>query len=842
MADVDALLEALTLEEKAALTAGEDMFSLVGVERLGLPKIRVTDGPAGAKWLSGIGIGGDPSTWIPCESAIGATWDPKLAERLGALVAKEALHRGCKGLLAPTVNLHRSPLTGRNFECFSEDPLLSGRLAVGYVQGVQGQGVFATVKHFVGNEVERNRTTTSSVIDERTLRELYLLPFELAVRDGGALAIMTGYNRLNGAWLSEQPELLLQVLREEWGFGGLVMTDWHAVVNAATSLGSGLDLEMPGPGRALGANVLASIESGLMDKADLDTAVRRLLTALDRIGALDGATPPVSPQLPTEADLELVKTAAAEASVLLTNDGVLPLALDCLQSIALIGEHARVAAMGGGGSAQLIPHRYASPLASLRATLAAGTSISYERGCDINRAPARVGGAALPAPEGFALEVFEGGDLAGTPVKRRQLEDLFFIYNPLFAGGYPTGEWSARATGTVIPDASGPCRLVLASSAPTRVLVNGQVVLDSTDREPVELSAYTTWMASEDVAAEVQFTAGVPVELVLEYVHDGRPAGIFRLGVRDVNEDLLLERAESAARSADVAIVMVGTSAEYESEGHDRGSFALPGRQDELVRRVAAANPRTVVVVNAGAPVDLPWVEDVAAVLQVWLGGQEMDRAVAEVLTGVAEPGGRLPVTIPTRIEHNPSYDNFPGDNHEVRYGEGLFMGYRGYEHRAITPRFAFGHGLSYTTFDLGEPSVSSFTFRAGERLSISLPVTNTGSRPGSEVVQCYVAPRSPRLARPPKELKGFGKVRLAPGESSNVEIVLDDRSFAYWDNGQPDWQTLQTHRSRIEVLEGEEVSVRGWRVDPGTYDVLLGSASDRIVHQVTITVPEDGP
>src|SRR5689334_7341915 len=285
------------------------MFSLVGIDRVGLPKVRVSDGPAGAKWMSGVGVGGDPSAWIPCESAIGATWDPELAERLGALVAREALDRGCRGLLAPTVNLHRSPLAGRDFECFSEDPLLSGRLAVGYVRGVQAQGVFATVKHLVGNEAEFERTTISSVIDERTLREMYLLPFELAVREAGALAVMTAYNRLNGRWVTERAELLTGVHREEWGFGGLVMTDWHGVVNATTSLGAGLDLEMPGPGRALGSNIVSLVRSGQVDEADLDAAVRRLLTALDKAGALDEPTPPVAPQPPTPADRALLRAA-----------------------------------------------------------------------------------------------------------------------------------------------------------------------------------------------------------------------------------------------------------------------------------------------------------------------------------------------------------------------------------------------------------------------------------------------------------------------------------------------------------------------------------------------------
>ena len=840
MADVDALLEALTLEEKAALTAGEAIFNLVPVERLGVPLIRVTDGPAGAKWLSGVGVGGDASTWIPCESAIGATWDPQLAERLGALVGKEALDRGCRGLLAPTVNLHRSPLAGRNFECFSEDPLLSGRLAVGYVRGVQANGVFATVKHFVGNDAEFERTTMSSVIDERTLREIYLLPFELAVRDGGALAIMTGYNRLNGKWVSEQPELLTQILREEWGFAGLVMTDWNGAVNAATSLAAGLDLEMPGPGRALGANVVASIEAGLVDKGDLDAAVRRLLTALDRAGALDAPTPPVAPKPPSDADIALIRAAAAEATVLLTNDGVLPLDSG-LRSLAVIGAPARAAAMGGGGSAQLLPHRTAVPVVALEEALAGTTSVTYQRGCDINRAPARIGGPALPAPDGFTAEIFEGNDFADPAVKTTHLDDLFFLYNREFSEAYPDGAWSMRVRGSVVPDATVSYRLALVNNAPTRVFLDGKLVLDGTSYVPLTGSDYHAWLASEHLTTDVELAAGVAAELVVEYVHSGAPVGAFRIGVRDTDENALLERAVAAAREAEAAVVFVGTTAEWESEGSDRKSFSLPAQQDELVRRVAAVNSRTVVVVNSGAPVDLPWADDVAAVLQVWFGGQEMDHAIADVLTGLAEPGGRLPTTIPKRIEHNPSYDNFPGENSEHLYGERLFMGYRGYDHRAIEPRFAFGHGLSYTTIELGEPQLSATTFQPGEQLSITVPVTNTGDRAGSEVVQCYVAPRSPRLPRPPKELKGFAKVHLAAGEFGAAQIVLDDRSFAYWDTGQPDWDAVRARmHSNVEVFpSAQESSTRGWRVDPGDYDLLIGTSSDRILSRITVTVAE---
>jgi beta-glucosidase len=840
VADVEALLEALTLEEKASLTAGEDMFSTAAVDRVGIPKIRVTDGPAGAKGLSFPGLGGDPSTGIPCGSAIGATWAPDTAQKLGALVGREALDRGCRGLLAPTVNLHRSPLAGRNFECFSEDPLLSGRMAVGYVRGVQSVGVFATVKHFVANDAEFERNTISSVVDERSLRELYLVPFEMAVREGGALAIMTAYNRLNGKWLTERPDFLLDILREEWGFQGLVMTDWFAVVNRGDSLRSGLDLEMPGPGRALGSTVMSSIEDGLVDKADLDAAVARLLGGLDRIGALDAPTPPIAAVPPGEEDLALVRAAAAEATVLLSNDGVLPLDTGAIKTLAVIGAPARSACMGGGGSAQVVPHRAQVPLDKLRQALGGGLEVRYERGCDIDRSATVVGGPVLPAPDGFVAEIFEGTEFAGPAVRTRQLDELRLFVFSMLAQDYPSGDWSLRANGTLVPEETGRFELALAQSGRARVFLDGRLVLDGFSNPPAAGGSDFFGQASQDLVAEVEFSAGVPVEVAVEYTRSGASLAGFRVGFRTMDSDGVLDRAVAAASSADAAVVFVGTNHGWESEGFDRSSFQLPGRQDEMVGRIAAANRRTVVVVSSGAPVDMPWAGEVAAVLQVWFGGQEMDAAIADVITGRSEPGGRLPTTIPRRIEHNPSYDNFPGENGELRYGEGLFMGYRGYEHRAIEPRFAFGHGLSYTSFEFGEPVLSSTAFRPGEQITVTVPVRNSGERPGSEVVQCYIAPRSPRLARPLKELKGFAKLRLGPGESADAEIVLEDRAFAYWDPGQRDRAETEARIGGGVVAGLAATGERrepGWQIDPGDYEVLVGRSSADILARRTVTV-----
>jgi beta-glucosidase len=840
VADVEALLAGLTLDEKAALTAGADFWSTVAVPRLGIPSVGLTDGPSGARGQWFPGAGGLRSVCVPCGSAMGATWNPALAREIGALVAREALDRGCPILLAPTVNLHRALLAGRNFECYAEDPLLSGRLAAGFVAGAHSEGVISTVKHLVGNEAEHERGSISSVIDERALRELYLVPFELAIREGGALAVMTSYNRLNGRWLTEQPEVLRDLLRGEWGFEGLVMTDWFAVADTVVSATAGLDLEMPGPGRAFGSALLDAVQSDAVPEKAVDELLRRLLGALDRAGILD--RPALQRALGEDRpeDRALVRRAAAEACVLLRNEGALPLDASELDRVAVIGPAATVPSLMGGGSSQVNPHPAPCPLAALRAALPE-VEVFHERGCESDKALRPVGAPGLPVDDAFEVEVFAGQELRGEPVRRFTLGELRFLTFGPSDPRVPKPPWCARVRGTVTPGESGRHRLTVAQCGRTRVLVDGEVALDALSVPPPPGGTEFFGLASQELEGAVELTAGTPVEVVVElYTHPDEVAAGTRVAFGLPDRADILERAVSAAEQAAAAVVVVGTSDAWETEQRDRTSFQLPGRQDELVRRIAAVNPRTVVVVNAGGIVDLPWADDVAAVLQCWFGGQELGPALADVLTGAADPGGRLATTIPLRLEHAPSHDNFPGENGELRYGEGLFMGYRGYDHRALPVRFPFGHGLSYTSFVLGEPEVASPTFRPGDRLEVRVPVTNTGTRRGTEVVQLYVAPHVPRLARPPQELKAFAKVALEPGETASTTLVLDDRSFAYWDPGQADWPAIQPRLAGmlgVEPAPPAERRPQGWQVDPGRYELRIGRSSRSIDHIVTMEV-----
>jgi beta-glucosidase len=832
--DVEGLVDALTLDEKAALTAGADLWSTVGVPRLGIPKVWVTDGPNGARGRT-MGAVGPTSVCVPCGSAIGATWNADLIERVGTMLGDEARTKGARVLLAPTVNIHRSPLAGRNFECYSEDPLLAGRLAAAFVRGVQSRGVATTVKHFVGNETEYERMTSNSVIDERTLREIYLLPFEIAVREGGALGIMTSYNRTNGAWCTEQPRLLQDIARGEWRFDGMFVSDWYAVVGTIAAAEAGLDLEMPGPPRGFGPAVADAVRSGALDEAVVDEQVRRLLAVFARIGALDdpaGADAAAEESVDRPEHRALAREAATESIVLLRNDGTLPLDAARVRRLAVIGPNADRARIMGGGSAALRPHYITTVLGSLRDTIGPGVEIVAERGVDNDRST-----PALAIP--LETDVFADPDFKGAAaLHSTSVEAVFFnLGSPL--DGVPPDGWSLRAHGTFTPTESGEHTFTLVQTGPSRVLVDGRVVLDGV-ADPPPAGRDFFGLGSQEMTAAVELVAGSPVDVVIEHSsRESKGMSGVKVGCRLPGGADLLERAITAAAGADVAVVVVGTTAEWETEGRDRRTMDLPADQDDLVRRVAAANPHTIVVVNTGAPVTMPWADDVAAVLQVWFGGQEMGNAVADVLTGAAEPSGRLPTTFPVRIEDNPSYGNFPGENGEVRYGEGVLVGYRWYDARHVPARFPFGHGGSYTTFTVGAPVLSSPTFARGDALTLDVEVANTGSRRGAEVVQCYVAPPAGRHVRPPKELKAFAKVWLEPGERTTVTLRLDDRAFAYWDPGQADWAGVSGRLSPA-ALGGRRPATRrlpGWHVEGGRYELHVGRSATAIDHVAPIDV-----
>lgn len=849
--DISALVAQLTLDEKAGLTAGLDLWSTVAVPRLGIPSVWVTDGPNGARGpaLPGASAGDAPSTaaCMPCGTALGATWDPALIERVGQAIGDEARTKACRVLLAPTVNLHRSPLGGRNFESYSEDPLLAGRIAAAFVRGVQSRGVVTTVKHFAGNESEHERMTADSRIDEQSLHELYLLPFELAVREGGALGVMTSYNLVNGEYCANSHLLLHDILRARWGFEGFVVTDWFAHADTVDAARAGLDLEMPGPGRVYGTALATAVRGGHVREADLDTIVTRLLRTFDRVGALDDPAERAVTSLDRAEHRALAYEAACAGTVLLRNEGLLPLDTNTVRTVAIIGPNAGRAQIMGGGSSQFAPHYLVSPFDALRSKLGPAVTIVHEPGVTIARHADPIPASWLrraDGTKGIDVAFLAGGDLGGSTVAEHHRDDtaLWFFGRPDPAAG---AAFALRASARLVPDATGPVTLSLVQAGLARVYLDDVLLIDGvTDPMPPGREFYGA--ASDERTVDISLESGRTYDLRVECRNpEARVLAGCKLGLRAAAPPDLFDRAVAAARAADTVIVVVGTDDDWEREGHDRDDMRLPGRQDELVAAAVAANPNTVVVLNCGSPNELPWLADSRAVVQAWFGGQEMGHALADIIFGDAEPGGRLPATFPNRIEHNPSFGNFPATNGTVRYGEGLLVGYRWYDARHIDPCFAFGHGLSYASFRIDPPHPSATTFTAGDVLTVDVPVTNTSDRFGSDVLQCYVAPLDARVPRPVAELKAFAKVHLAAGQSAVARFVLDDRSFSYWRAGDA------AAAERAERVRGSVPFVpapapvateSAWQLDAGRYELRIGRSSRDIVHTCLVTVLADNP
>ena len=837
----------MTIEEKALLTTGATMWSTNPVDRFDIPAVTVTDGPAGARGPITPGIGTQVATLcIPCGSALGATFDVPLLEELGVALGHQTRSKGARVLLAPTVNLHRSPLFGRSFECYSEDPLLSGKLAASFIRGVQSRGVATTVKHFVGNDAEFERMTINSVIDQRTLREVYLLPFELAVREGGSLGIMTSYNRMNGVYCAENRELLQDILRDEWGFEGFVVTDWFAGFTTEGAAHAGLDLEMPAPPRGYGKFLAEAVNEGRVDEADLDRAVRTLLSTFERLGALDD-----EPQVPMAIDLpehrQLARRAAISSMVLLRNEKVddqalLPLNTNGLKSVAVIGPNAERTRIMGGGSAEVMPHHRTAIIDVLRERLGAKVAVRHEAGGNIDKTTPTIDPLMVKRPDGtpgFDVVVFDGDASNNTELTRVHRPDGRIMLVARNDPGVPTSSYHFNATGIITVETTGQYVVSLVEVSPCRLLLDGELVVDGASTIPPRGQSFFG-MGSVEVTAIVDLVAGQQHELVLECDATNKQwAHGAQVGLQFVEQDDPVRRAVELAAECDIALVVVGTTDDWESEGHDRDTLDLPGRQVELIRAVAAANKKTIVLVNTGAPVDMSWANDVPSVMQVWFGGQEMGHAVVDVLLGEADPGGRLPTTIPERIEHTPAFGNFPGEHGQVRYGEGVFIGYRWYEARHLPVRFPFGHGLSYTTFEIGQPDCDDNEISSSQKVKIRIPVTNTGTRSGTEVVQIYVAPRNSSVQRPKKELKNFAKVNLNAGESTVVTIELSPRDFAFWNPGDMYRSVLRpqvTGQSANIALDHQG----SWQVDAGLYDIHIGTSSAQIAHQVVIAISNE--
>jgi beta-glucosidase len=767
------LLDALTLEQKAALVQGADFWTTVAIPEIGLRAMTLSDGPAGVRgpqWDER-----DPSLNLPSGSALAASWDDDLAYRYGAVAASEARRKGVDVVLGPTINLHRSPLGGRHFECFSEDPELTSGLADGYVRGLQDNGVAACPKHYVANDSETDRFTVDVHVDERTLREIYLAPFERAV-EAGAWTLMSAYNSVDGVTMTENA-LLETPLNSEWGFDGVVISDWTAV-RSLDSVAAAQDLAMPGPAPAW-ADLVDAIRDGRLDERDLDRKVLRLLLLAERVGALGDAAPVTPAPVDGEA---FAREASIEGTVLLANDGILPLAPDALGRVAVIGHNAREARTQGGGSATVLPAHVISPLAGIRAALP-GAEVSYSLGAVVQDGVAEIPLAQLRHPttgEPGVRVTFSDAD--GTEIFAEDRRATALVW---FGGEAPIAR-THRLTieFDYVPETAGDVLLGFASANRGQLFVDGELVLDDT---PIVTGTDLGAALLSPPSATVPLTVAaggvrrVRVELHLnpsESPIAGVLAATVGIAPDDTDPDGLIAAATAEAAASDVAIVVVGTNSKVESEGYDRENLDLPGRQDDLVRAVAATGTPTIVVVNAGAPVALPWADDVAAIVQGYFGGQEFGAALADVLTGAAEPGGRLPTTWPATREDVPVIDVTP-EAGVLRYTEGIDIGYRAWLAADVAPAFPFGHGLGYTSWSWDAVR------RDGDALLVS--VTNVGDRPGKNVVQVYAERPESSVVRSRRWLVGHAVVRADAGETVTARIALPARRFAHWQDG---WQT----------------------------------------------------
>ena len=799
-AEIAGRLAQLSLEQKIRLMTGADIWALHAIPEIGLRRLVTSDGPAGVRgetWDER-----SPSANVPSPTALAASWDPVRVERMGRLLASEARRKGVDVLLAPTVNLHRTPYGGRHFECFSEDPELTAMIGTAYVQGLQAEGVAATVKHFVANDSETDRFSVDALVDERVLRELYLAPFERIVA-AGAWAIMAAYNRVNGTTMTENP-LQRDVLKREWAFDGVIMSDWYATRSVAAAGEDLLDLAMPGPESPWTEWLLDEVQSGKISESAIDGHVLRILRLAARVGALDGlaaATPPARRWSDQELSAELRATSAA-GMVLIKNDGLLPLDTSSLKQVALIGPNAATARTLGGGSATVFPPYVVSPLDGLRAALGAEITIVPAVGV---RSSERADVASkdllqLPDGSGPGVEVifFDASD---RELGRQQRQAGSMMWWGPVQEGVNANEIDHLQLSTRLRVAeSGRYRVGTSGLGDFRLIIDGETLFDETITLPLDADMVEGIMKPPQQLAVVELEGGrdVPVELTYrtsggETMLGGAEVAMLtvQLNVEPVSDEQSeFDHAVSLAAESDVAVVVVGTNEEVESEGFDRTSLALPGRQDELVSAVAAINPRTVVVVNSGAPVLLPWADDVAAVLVSWFPGQEFGNALADVLTGAVEPGGRLPVTWLASDEGLPPVRPVNG---ELPYDEGLLIGYRWYLATDRTPAFPFGYGLGYTTWAYEDMAVNGNT--------VTVTVRNSGARGGREVVQVYASRADSRVQRAPRWLVGSAAVDVAPGEVAQAVITLGDHSFRNWDSSAHAWMTepgaYQLHAGR---------------------------------------------
>ena len=790
-ARIDRLVEQMTLDEKISLLSGTG-FDTRPVPRLGIPSIRMADGP--------LGVRGEPATAFPSGIAMSATFNPKLIGGVAKAIAEETKYFGKNMILGPCVNLSRTPFGGRNFESFGEDPFLTSSLAREYVSNVREQNVLSSVKHFALNEQEYERMTIDVHADTRAMYELHFPAFHAAI-EAGASSVMASYNRVNGTYASENSFLIQDVLKRDFGFQGFVVSDWEATHSTVPAALAGLDLEMP-TGVYFSKSLRQAVDAGQVPIPVIDDKVRRILRSMDQAGLLDGKDREGG-KGPDSADHQALARATANQSIVLlkNEDDLLP--LHDVRSIAVIGPNAMVNRAVGGGSAMVNAYRKISPLHALQDRLGSAVKIEYAMGARLPDELELIGPTYLQQDlgsgrNGLTAEYFQDTKLQGEAVLKRidSQIDFDFVSKPATT----PENFSARWTGYLTPPVSGSYELMLRSDDGVRLYIDDKLLI----------SNWTEHGATID-RAPVQMQAGQSYRIRLEYFQ-GRGGAVLQMGWRLPGANDLEEALQVAAR-ADTAIIFAGLSSDFESEGFDRSQFQLPADQVELILRVAEVQPRLVLVLNSGSPVELtPFLGKVKALVQAWYPGQEGALALADILSGLVNPSGKLPVTYLKRWEDSPAFGHYPGEKGKVSYDEGVFLGYRHFDSQNIAPHFAFGYGLSYTQFTL--QNVQLKRLRGANLAEVRATIANTGSRFGQEVVQVYVGQQKPSQPRPLKELKAFAKIGLRAGAQHQVVLRLPVSAFAQY-----------------------RAADRKWVTEPGRYTIYVGTSSRDIVSTAELDV-----
>ena len=794
---VNDLFRRLTQDEKLTMLTGT-AFTTTPIPRLGVPAMGMADAGQGVRGGMDGTLG--PATLFPSGVAMASTWDPEMLRREGVALGEEVQNKGtgAQVLLGPAVNIHRSPQGGRNGEYASEDPYLAARLDVPYIQGLQSTGAAACVKHYACNNEEIDRGFVNVHVDERTLREIYLPAFEAAVKEGHVWTLMASYNKINGSHATANHYLLTDVLKDGWGFDGLVMSDWGAVHETAGTVRAGDDLEMPGPGLVSHDKLAKALKTGQVTQAQIDDSVKRILRATIRVGLLDGpAHTPNHALVNAPAHRQATLDAADEAITLLKNDGgLLPLPTS-VKTLAVIGPRAKAWQMGASGSPSVDPIAPVSPWDGLVKRAGTGVKLVYAAGVDLGDIGVPIPTNVLTPPDGAGHglrgEYFTGDNLEGTAKGTRTDGPLQLDWNTAAPGfGLARTHFSVRWTGTLTAPVSGKYTLAIMSDDGCRLVFDGKTLIDN-------------WLPSSGAprTATITLEAGHAYPIRCDY-YQAEGKAFFRLNwvtPGSGNDSRAVSDAARVAANADMALVFVGSS--EEGEGTDRPSLALPAGEDDLIEAVVKANPHTVVVLNNGTPCLMPWLPRVPALVEAWFPGEEGGTALASILFGDVNPSGHLTDTLGARREDYPDFGHFPGVKGQITYAEGLYVGYRHFDKAKIAPLFPFGHGLSYTTFRYANLKLSQPTWDPAGAETVTLDVTNTGARAGAEVVQLYVHDTAPQIDKPVRELKGFQRILLQPGQARTVSLPLTPRDLAYCD-----------------------VPGKQWRADAGSYEIQIGASS----------------